>query len=170
MDLIFILLAGYAVWWVFSSKKRQQKQSDRSNMTDTQRKWHEYRLTQQIKDGTNELDDRLQNLDPKVRTALQKLMEMNKYIATHKRQFVLSEWAVWNVEPQFIAKYCTWMVLYFVVSFTPMFWGWPVNLFFVAMWWLFIDVMFYKQKLVLEITEWNPEWKEKFGEFKDKYK
>ncbi len=170
-DIILWFSIGLIVWWIFSSKKKKTSPKDDPNLTETQRRWQAYRASeaakQQLEHGADEYNERLEGLDDTTRQALQKLLEMRDYINTHKRPFKFSEWLMWEVEPLFLKKYCSWMILYFAASFSPMFWGWPVSIFFVMLWWLIIDSMFYKQKLVLEVTEWNPEWHEKFVE-KDK--
>lgn len=167
-DLILILSVGFIIWWIFSpSKKRRFDHSNQSELTDTQRRWHANKARERLEDINNDLTKSLEGLDAPTRQALQKLMDMRDYIVAHKRPFKFSEWLMWEVEPQFLKKYCTWAVVYFGGSFLPLLWGWPISIFFIALWWLIIDSMFYKQKLVLEVTEWNPEWHEKFGE-KDK--
>ncbi len=167
-DLILILSVGLIIWWFFSpSKKRRSDHSNQPELTDTQRRWHASKARERLEDMSKDLTKCLEGLDPQTRQDLQKLMDMRDYITAHKRPFKFSEWLVWGVEPQFLTNYCTWAVVYFGGSFLPLLWGWPVSPFVMMLFWLYIDSMFYKQKLVLEVTEWNPEWHEKFGE-KDK--
>lgn len=164
-DLILLLSVGLIVWWLFSpSKKRRSGQSE---MTDTQRHWHANKVRNQLEHISNDFEKMLEGLDDETKRTLQKLTEMRNYITAHKRPFNLSEWLFWDIEPQFIGKYFAWAVPYFVVCLLPILWGLPVDLFFIMIFWVYIDVTLYKRKLILEVTEWNPEWNEKFGE-KDK--
>lgn len=166
-DLILIFFIGIIVWWIFMKPKNRSGNINSSNgvqLTDTQRRWHANKARERIEDINNELTKNLEGLDVPTRQALQKLIDMRDYIVVHKRPFKFSEWLVWDVESRFVRKYCTWMIVYYAASFSPILWGWPVSIFFITLWWLIIDRMFYKQKLVLEVTEWNPEWHEKFGE------
>ncbi|KKN00265.1 hypothetical protein LCGC14_1139560 [marine sediment metagenome] len=165
--LIIAFIILLVVWFAAKSQKPKNRRSGQPELTDTQRRWHANKARERLEDINNNLTKSLERLDAPTRQTLQKLMDMRDYIAAHKRPFKFSEWLMWEVEPKFLTKYCTWMILYYAVSFSPMLWGWPVSIFFMTVWWLIIDSMFYKQKLVLEVTEWNPEWHEKFGE-KDK--
>lgn len=169
-DLILIFSVGLIIWWIFSSRKNRGTgvdSSGRAGMTETQRRWHENKAREQLEHISNEITESLDRLDAPTRQTLQKLMDMREYIDAHKRPFTLGEWLVWDIEPQIIKKYCTWAAIYFGFGFLPLLWGWPVNLVFMMGFWLYLDVMLYKQKLVSEVTEWNPEWHEKFG---DKHK
>ena len=160
-DWIWIFLAGYSIWWLLS--KRKQQSSNDSQMTDTQRRWREYRAIEESKRASDENDNQLEGLDPTTRSALQKLLAMRDYINAHKRPFKFSEWLLWGIDPRFVRRYSTWAILYFGCSFLPLFWGWPVNLVFMMGFWMYLDIMFYKQELVMKVTEWSPEWNEKFG-------
>lgn len=163
-DLILILSVGLIIWWIISpSKNRRPDRSDQSDLTDTQRRWRANKAREQLGHINDDIAKSLEGLDATTRQALQKLMAMRDYIAAHKRPFKFSEWLMWEVEPRFIGKYCSWVILYFSISFVPLLWGAPVSLFFMMGFWFYFDSMLYKQKLVLEITEWNPEWHEKFG-------
>jgi len=161
-DLILIFSVGLIIWWIFSSRKNRR--SDRSGMTDTQRLWHANKAREQLEGMSKDLTESLEGLDPQTRQALQRLMAMREYINTHKRPFKFSEWLLWDVDPRLIRRYSFWAIIYFGGSFLPLLWGWPINLFIMMGFWFYLDVMIYKQQLELEITEWNPEWHEKFGE------
>lgn len=167
-DLILILSIGFIVWWIFSKpKNRRPDHSNQPDLTDTQRRWHANKARERIEDINNDLTKNLEGLDAPTRQALQKLMEMRDYITAHKRPFKFSEWLMWDIDPRLVRRYSFWAILYFGGSFLPLLWGWPVNLFIMMGFWFYLDIKFYKQQLELEITEWNPEWHEKFGE-KDK--
>lgn len=162
--LIIALIILLAVWFAAQSKMLKNRHSNQSNLTDTQRRWRANKTRERIEDINNEITKNLEGLDAPTRQALQKLMDMRNYIVVHKRPFNLSEWLFWDIEPQFIGKYCAWTIPYFVICLLPILWGLPVDLFFIMGFWFYLDSMLYKQKLVLEVTEWNSEWHEKFGE------
>ncbi|KKK80661.1 hypothetical protein LCGC14_2821260 [marine sediment metagenome] len=169
-DLILIFSVGVIIWWIFFSRKKRGTgvdSPDRDGLTETQRRWHENKARERLEHISNDITESLDRLDTPTRQTVQKLMEIQEYVATHKRPFTISEWLVWDIEPQFVKKYCTWAAVYFSISFLPLLWGWPVNLVIMMGFWLYLDSVLYKQKLISEITEWNPEWQEKFGE-KDK--
>ncbi len=161
-DLILIFSVGIIIWWIFSSRKNRR--SNQSGMTDTQRLWHANKAREQLENMSRDLTESFDRLDSPTRKSLQRLMAMREYIETHKRPFKFDEWLLWGIDPRCVRKYMTWAILYFGCSFLPLLWGWPVNLFFMMGFWLYLDIMFYKQELELKVTVWNPEWHEKFGE------
>jgi len=167
MDLILILSVGVIIWWIFSKSKNRSgniDSSDQSGLTETQRRWRANKAREQLGQISDDITKSFDGLDPQTRQTLQKLMDMREYIVIHKRPFKVGEWLLWDVDPRFIVRYTTWAIFYFGCSFLPLLWGWPVNLFIMMMFWLYLDIMFYKQQLELEVTKWNPEWHEKFGE------
>lgn len=145
MDSVFLIITiCFVLYYMFKRRSGGRPNSDlRSNMTDTQRNWHEYK----------------QQTDDKVITNGQ----IFAYIDRHKRPFRISEWLVSTVDRRLLFDYIKNMMIVLFISIsipwifaTPLF---PESILICV---IMIDFFMYHKQLVFEVTEWNPEFYEKF--------
>ena len=116
-----------------------------TNMTDTQRNWHKY------KNSTIENDH------------LSLYAQMYSYIVEHKRPFYILEWLLSSIDKRMVNSYIRNMALIvFILGVIPLFFGGSIVLPVISIWILVVDLHMYKKRLLLEITEWNPEFCERF--------
>lgn len=145
MDSFFIvIMIGVILYYILKKRPSNRPGSGlQSNMTDTQRNWHEYK----------------QKTDERVITNGQIL----SYIGRHKRPFRISEWLITTVDPRLLFNYVKNMIIVLVVMISvPWILGAPIFPETILIWVLMVDFFMYHKQLVLEVTDWNPEFYEKF--------
>jgi len=162
MDGFFIILTILCVIYYFISKKRSN--SDTQHLSETQRKWREYRQTESLKSEYDQLKehDLLEYGQLEVDAAT-KRTQMFLYIAKHKRPFRTIEWLFSAVDSRLIFNYIKNMVIVLLsITIVTTILGAPFFVEVIAYLVLVIDLYMYHKQLVLEVTEWNPEFSEKF--------
>ena len=156
MDGFFIIVIILYVIYHFIFKKRSKNDP---HLSETQRKWREYRQIEKIKveyDNLNE-HDQLEN------NTASKQTQMFLYVAKYKRPFRTIEWLFSAVDSRLIFDYIKNMVIVLLsmVTVTVML-NAPFFIETVIYAVIVIDLYMYHKELVLEVTEWNPEFCEKF--------
>lgn len=92
-----------------------------------------------------------------------KLIEMRQYIGQHKRPFRILEWLLTPVDPRIVKSYIFYMCFCIGLPiFGLLFLGLPIFVEYILLSVLIIDLLNYNNQLLLEVTLWNPEFREKF--------
>jgi len=165
MDGFFIIVIILYVLYHFICKKRSRNDS---HLSETQRKWREYRQIEKIKTEYDQLKehDRLEHGQLEYDAAT-KRTQMFLYISKHKRPFHTMEWLFSAVDSRLIFDYVKNMAIVLLsVIITTTILGAPFFVEVVAYLVLVIDLYMYHKQLILEVTQWNPEFCKKFPEDK----
>ena len=156
-DIILVLALVYFLYKILMSKFNIVK--NEQHLTETQRKWRSMKREQDVVDAAAKGTDYITALDE-----LLKLQnEMNEYVLENKRKFSFIIWFMDTIDSRMLGEYIKHMSIISVIFLFVSFAGWSTLLTLMLIFnILIIDFLLYKKQLTLEVTEWNPEFREKF--------
>jgi hypothetical protein len=161
MDPFTIIIIAAAIWFLFIRKKPEQGKSsegaDTSNMTETQRNWHNFRQTAAEKTT----DPALQNV--------QRINEAHEFIRAHMRPFTIMGWLFDPIHPSIGLRLLpTYLMMYglpiVIFIWGPAIFGTTISLIWFAPIAFVADYVYYRQSRMNEVIYDNPEFQEKYGD------
>ena len=157
---MLILIGAVAVYFLFFKKKAKQKAqtgADTSKMTETQRNWHNYRLTEKAA-ASNSVSDEAT-----------RIIEANQFIKDNMRSFTIMGWLFDPIHASIAIRL---LPMYIIIHGIPIvvflfgtaIFGAPVSLIYFVPLALFSDYIYYRQSRMNEVIYDNPEFCEKYGD------
>lgn len=124
-------------------------------LTKIQKEWREKKYEEMILQARREEVERNQLFK-----------EVNKYILENKRPFNLYEWIHWRVQPHQLRTFaivCTGMYAAYFILFFASNGSMPLVLNIISVAFILMaDIAAYSKVRLLEVTEWNPEFRQRF--------
>lgn len=165
LDIIFY--AAIFAYVVFRAREMGENKKSldgldkTANLTETQIRWRQMRMDQETAKTLTTAGVKAQGLDE----YKQNILDSANYIKDNIRRFNIFSWFTEAVDPRLSKKYITACIIgvaihggFFLLShdITTLFMSYLVYV-------LYIDVRIYFDKLLHEVTTWNPEYDKKFG-------
>ena len=165
MDVIFWLIMAVVLYKFImpsapSSSEGEETQEEYQHLTETQRRWRAMKREMEMEKIAADGDDHATKFEQIVKLQT----EMRSYILEHKRPFHPLVWLFDTINPRLFSDYCKHLAVVFgIFFFVSMFAEWTT--FFTLILGfnvLTVDFLMYRRQLLLEVTDWNPEFQEKF--------
>lgn len=163
-DLLIAFFIGYFLWKLIKvimspSSKSSMMSEDGRPLTDTQ-----IRFRQQTALYNEANKDQLIDHTQHFTSEQQKLIEMSRYVQENIRPFNWIEWLISSVDSRLAMRYILNMSTLFIFMIAvPLYMDWLVMTTAFSVFVVFYDWLMYRQQRLLEVTIWNPEFREKFS-------
>lgn len=162
MELFIILVIGFCLYKVLMpsapSEEIDTEQEESRPLTSTQRKWHAMKREREMKQIALHETEHVSKYEEVIRLQV----EMQQYIIDHKRPFHPIVWLFDTINPRLHGEYIRKMIALGVIyGLIALFSGVFLTIGLLTGV-LVMDYIFYDRQLMLEVTEWNPEFNEKF--------
>jgi len=165
MDIILWLIIAAVLYVLFmpsTSRPSENKEIEEDmHLTTTQRKWRQMKREQDLEKLVADGND----YTTKYEQIIKLQVEMQQYILDNKRQFHPLVWIFDTINPRLCGEYIRHVAIMFgIFLLIASFGGWSTLLILVlSMNVVMVDFLVYRRQLMLEVTEWNPEFQEKFA-------
>ena len=136
-----------------------RKKNDSSELTETQIRWREM-LQEREKIRKTQTTSHYLNENLHI---IERQREITEYIQAHRRPFYVYYWILEPLDLRMLREYILKLVM---IGFLVLFYSSILPLWLMASTTLAVILIFdwymYNKKLLLEVTEWNPEFHQKF--------
>lgn len=164
LDIIFLVVIGVVLFRMLkpstSSSSENNERGEEGHLSETQRRWREMKHEQELDKMVSVANENATKYEQIVKLQI----EMQQYILDNKRQFHPLVWIFDTINPRMVGEYIKHLAIMFgIFLLIASFAGWTTMLTFMLLLnVIMVDFLIYRRQLMLEVTEWNPEFQEKF--------
>lgn len=163
MDFLIILLViGFCLYKLMAPTTPPEEVDEVEEtrpLTSTQRKWRAMKRESELA----KLGEEETHYISKWEQTVQLQTEMTQYILDNKRKFHPFVWLIDAIDPRLIVEYIRKMIALVIFYLLLMWMFGAFSLLAIFVGGLVMDYLLYNKQLILEVTEWNPEYQEKFA-------